>query len=112
MVTYFIRAVRWRFLLAPVGRPALRACFVTTVIGFMVNFLAPTGRLGELARPYLLARTGRLFRFERVCHRFSRASTRLDNRGLPRGRVAVFGGLPPEGARSDAAVHGTQGRRS
>jgi hypothetical protein len=56
MVTYLIRAIRWRVLLAPVGRPGLRACFITTTIGFMVNFLGPTGRLGEIARPYLLAR--------------------------------------------------------
>ncbi len=56
MVTYLLRAIRWRFLLTPVGRAGLKACFITTTIGFMVNFLGPTGRLGELARPYLLAR--------------------------------------------------------
>ena len=41
-------------LLSPLGRAGLWNCFTTTVIGFMVNFLA--GRLGEIARPYLLAR--------------------------------------------------------
>jgi len=56
MVSYLVRAVRWRYLLAPVGRARLRICFETTVIGFMVNFLVPPGRLGELVRPYLLAR--------------------------------------------------------
>ncbi len=56
MASYVLRAIRWRVLLAPIGKPSLVACFVTTVIGFMVNFLAPTGRLGELVRPYLLAR--------------------------------------------------------
>ncbi len=56
MVTYLMRALRWKYLLAPVGQPRLRTCFETTVIGFMINFLIPPGRLGELARPYLLAR--------------------------------------------------------
>ncbi len=55
MATYAIRAVRWQGLLVPLGRVGLVNCFNATVIGFMVNFLAP-GRLGEIARPYLLAR--------------------------------------------------------
>ncbi len=55
MATYGIRAVRWQGLLVPLGRAGLVNCFNATVIGFMVNFLAP-GRLGEIARPYLLAR--------------------------------------------------------
>jgi hypothetical protein len=53
--TYLLRAFRWQGLLAPLGRAGLGNCFNTTVIGFMVNFLAPA-RLGEIARPYLLAR--------------------------------------------------------
>ena len=56
MVTYLIRAVRWQVLLLPLGRASLVNCFTATVIGFMVNFLVPPGRLGEIARPYLLAR--------------------------------------------------------
>jgi uncharacterized protein (TIRG00374 family) len=56
MVTYLLRAIRWRVLLLPLGRARLVNCFTTTVIGFMVNFLVPPGRLGEIARPYLLAR--------------------------------------------------------
>jgi uncharacterized protein (TIRG00374 family) len=55
MVTYVIRALRWQILLSPLGRPGLWNCFSATVIGFMVNFLL-FGRLGEIARPYLLAR--------------------------------------------------------
>ncbi len=55
MTTYLIRAIRWQGLLLPLGRAGLANCFSATVIGFMVNFLAP-GRLGEIARPYLLAR--------------------------------------------------------
>ena len=53
---YFVRAVRWQVLLAPIGRPRLWDCFVYTVIGFMVNVLVPPGRVGEVVRPYLLAR--------------------------------------------------------
>ena len=53
-VTYWIRAIRWKLLLRPLGRAGLVNCFVTTVIGFMFNFLA--ARLGEIVRPYLLAR--------------------------------------------------------
>ena len=54
--SHFLRAIRWRVLLAPLGRASLWNCFSTTIIGFMVNFLLPSGRLGEIARPYLLAR--------------------------------------------------------
>ncbi len=54
LVTYWLRAARWQLLLAPLGRARLWNCFTTTVIGFMINFLA--ARLGEIARPYLLAR--------------------------------------------------------
>ena len=54
LVTYLLRAARWQLLLAPLGKAGLWNCFTTTVIGFMLNFLA--ARLGEIARPYLLAR--------------------------------------------------------
>jgi len=56
LVTHFWRAVRWKVLLTPIGRAGLWNCFAMTIIGFMVNFLVPPGRLGEIARPYLLAR--------------------------------------------------------
>jgi uncharacterized protein (TIRG00374 family) len=55
MATYLIRALRWQILLSPLGRAGLWNCFSATVIGFMVNFLL-FGRLGEIARPYVLAR--------------------------------------------------------
>jgi uncharacterized protein (TIRG00374 family) len=55
MVTYGLRAVRWLALLRPLGRPRLRTTFRTTVIGFTATFLLP-GRIGEVLRPYLLAR--------------------------------------------------------
>ena len=56
LMTYAIRAVRWRVLLSPLGNASLWNCFVTTVVGFAVNFLVPSGRVGEIVRPYLLAR--------------------------------------------------------
>ena len=56
LVTNLWRALRWKVLLAPLGRAGLWNCFAMTIIGFMVNFLVPPGRLGEIARPYLLAR--------------------------------------------------------
>jgi glycosyltransferase 2 family protein len=53
--TYLLRAWRWQALLVPLGRPRYRTAFRTTVIGFATTFLLP-GRLGEVLRPYLLAR--------------------------------------------------------
>lgn len=54
LLTYFLRAVRWRVLLAPIGHTRFRTAFRTTVIGFTAMFFV--GRVGELLRPYLLAR--------------------------------------------------------
>jgi glycosyltransferase 2 family protein len=54
-LTYTIRAFRWQFLLAPIGRTRYWTAFETTVIGFAANSLIP-GRVGEVLRPYLLAR--------------------------------------------------------
>ena len=56
LATYVLRAVRWRILLSPLGTASLSNCFVTTVVGFSMNFLVPSGRVGEVVRPYLLAR--------------------------------------------------------
>lgn len=54
-LTYTLRAIRWRILLAPVGPVRLRTAFRTTVIGFTALFLLP-GRVGEVLRAYLVAR--------------------------------------------------------
>ncbi len=54
LVTYVLRALRWQYLLGALGPVRLSTAVRTTVIGFAVNFL--TGRLGEVVRPYLLAR--------------------------------------------------------
>lgn len=54
-VTYSLRAIRWRLLLLPLGAVRWTTAFRTTVIGFAMIFLLP-GRVGEILRPYLLAR--------------------------------------------------------
>ncbi|MEO7890944.1 MAG: lysylphosphatidylglycerol synthase transmembrane domain-containing protein [Vicinamibacterales bacterium] len=54
--TYILRAWRWQLLLRPIGRASFRTAFRTTVIGFAASFLLPA-RIGEVLRPYLLART-------------------------------------------------------
>jgi uncharacterized protein (TIRG00374 family) len=58
-LTYVVRAWRWQWLLAPIGPTRYRVAFETTVIGFAANALIP-GRVGEVLRPYLLARRERL----------------------------------------------------
>ncbi len=57
--SYLLRAERWRRLLRPVARTSFRATLRATVIGFAVNTLFP-GRVGEVARPYVLARREQL----------------------------------------------------
>lgn len=53
--TYVFRAWRWQVLLLPLGRTRFSPAFRTTVMGFTATFLLP-GRIGEVLRPYLLAR--------------------------------------------------------
>lgn len=55
LATYLLRALRWQYLLAPIGRTHFSTAFRTTVIGFAASFLLPA-RAGEVIRPYLLAR--------------------------------------------------------
>jgi uncharacterized protein (TIRG00374 family) len=47
--------VRWQYLLAPIGPTRFRTAFRTTIIGFAALSLLPA-RVGDLLRPYLLAR--------------------------------------------------------
>ncbi len=54
-VTYLFRTWRWQALLVPIGRAPFGQAFRATVIGFTATFLLP-GRVGEVLRPYLLAR--------------------------------------------------------
>ena len=58
-VSYFFRAVRWRFLLLPLKRIPLGTLFSATIIGYMANNLLPA-RLGEFVRAYVLAEKERL----------------------------------------------------
>jgi len=55
MATYWARAIRWQHLLAPVGHTEFRTVFRTTVIGFAALAILPA-RVGDVLRPYLLAR--------------------------------------------------------
>jgi hypothetical protein len=57
--TYVIRAWRWQTLLAPLGTVRFGPAFRTTIIGFTATFLLPA-RVGEVLRPYLLAKEERL----------------------------------------------------
>jgi uncharacterized protein (TIRG00374 family) len=58
-ITYVLRAMRWQYLLAPIGHARFGTAFRATVIGFAASFLLPA-RAGEVIRPYLLARKERL----------------------------------------------------
>lgn len=53
LVGVFLRGVRWRQLLKPLGTFSPFRLFPLVVIGFMVNNLVP-GRLGIVARAYIL----------------------------------------------------------
>ncbi|HIJ88746.1 MAG TPA: flippase-like domain-containing protein [Desulfuromonadales bacterium] len=52
--SYFLRAVRWHYLLIPEKRISLGSLFPATIIGYMANNLLPA-RLGEFIRAYVLA---------------------------------------------------------
>lgn len=54
-VAVWFRAVRWRYLLAPMGSFPVRRLYPVVVIGYMANNLLPV-RLGEVVRSYYLAR--------------------------------------------------------
>ncbi len=49
---YFLRAVRWQVLLAPITETNLKELFATTTVGFAAIFLV--GRAGEIVRPMWL----------------------------------------------------------
>src|SRR5262245_52625764 len=54
-LSYVTRAIRWHYLLLPVGPTRFRTAFRTTIIGFAALTLLPA-RVGDLLRPYMLAR--------------------------------------------------------
>ena len=56
LIAYLIRAWRWRVLMAPVKKNVgMYNLTSTMLIGFMISFIVPF-RVGEVARPVLLAR--------------------------------------------------------
>lgn len=58
-LSYFFRAIRWRYLLEPLGHVGLGNAVRATMIGFAVSSVLP-GRVGEFLRPYVLARREQL----------------------------------------------------
>jgi uncharacterized protein (TIRG00374 family) len=52
-VSYFFRAVRWRFLLLPLKKTRFGNLFPATIIGYMANNILPA-RLGEFIRAFVL----------------------------------------------------------
>jgi uncharacterized protein (TIRG00374 family) len=53
--SFFIRAIRWRFILASSHPIGIWPAFHPLMIGFMINCILP-GRVGEFARPIILQR--------------------------------------------------------
>ena len=56
--TYFIRAIRWRELLAPLKQVPVSQLFWATIVGFSAIYVL--GRAAELARPLWLTRRERI----------------------------------------------------
>ena len=59
LVSFFIRALRWQFILASNHRIKIWRCFHPMMIGFMINCILP-GRLGEFARPAILQKNEKI----------------------------------------------------
>jgi uncharacterized protein (TIRG00374 family) len=55
LFAYWLRALRWQFILLPVGRVRHSSVILTTVVGYAALSLLPA-RMGDLIRPLLLAR--------------------------------------------------------
>lgn len=55
LFSYGLRALRWQFILRPVGRVRLSSVLLTTAVGYAALSLLPA-RMGDLIRPLLLAR--------------------------------------------------------
>ena len=58
-INYFLRAVRWRYLLISEKSIHLSSLYPATIIGYMANNLLPA-RLGEFVRAYTLAQREQL----------------------------------------------------
>lgn len=53
--SYFLRSVRWHYLLLPLKRIGIGSLYPATIIGYMANNVLPA-RLGEFVRAFVLAR--------------------------------------------------------
>ncbi len=53
LLSFFVRALRWQFILASTHKIGIWPVFHPMMIGFMINCIFP-GRLGEFARPAIL----------------------------------------------------------
>jgi uncharacterized protein (TIRG00374 family) len=58
LMVFFLRAVRWTWLLRPVARVRVWPAFAATATGFAANNLP--GKVGEVLRPFLLSRSQNL----------------------------------------------------
>jgi len=54
-VSHWLRAIRWQYLLEPIGRLRLRTLFSSLLIGYMANTFLPA-HLGEFVRAYLIGK--------------------------------------------------------
>ena len=59
LFAYWLRALRWQFILRPVGRIRHSSVLITTAVGYAALSLLPA-RMGDLIRPLLLARRERI----------------------------------------------------
>ena len=59
VVNLSFRALRWQYLLEPLGHTTFANSFRATAVGFAANSILPA-RAGEVIRPYFLARQARL----------------------------------------------------
>lgn len=55
LLSFFLRALRWRIILVPVKQVSVRNAFSATMIGFMANNVLPM-RAGELVRAVVIGR--------------------------------------------------------
>ncbi|MFV2071665.1 MAG: lysylphosphatidylglycerol synthase transmembrane domain-containing protein [Thermoanaerobaculales bacterium] len=59
LLAYWLRAMRWQFILRPVGRVRHSSVVITTAVGYASSTLLPA-RMGDIIRPLLLARRDRI----------------------------------------------------
>ena len=55
IVSYWLRAYRWRFLLLPIKQIEMKNLFSITMVGFMLNNILPL-RMGEFYRAYAVGK--------------------------------------------------------